>query len=472
MAAHHQEMEETLMDGEARGFGMLKPVGDWSRVFSYHPFEVEIERADGIRLFDTQGRSYIDASGGPMAVNLGHNDPRMKAAIVAQLEKFAFAHPVLANRKRAELCAAIASVTPPGLSTSYLVSGGSEAVETALKLARQYHVARGAVSKHKIISQYESYHGMTLATMALSGNPGTQRHFEPMLPRWPKVHQYSDFHRPGEVSRDAWAQAHLRDLERTIHYEGPGTIAAFIATPHGCGSEYGLVAPQSYWEGVRRLCDEYDILFIADEVVTGFGRTGRWFAMEHFGVMPDMMTFAKGISGCYAPLGAVTVSDKVRAPFDDGAYFVHGFTHGGHGLACAAGVALIDALKADDLVEQARLRGLRLFGHEARLRAHPTVADVRGWGLFMVLELVENKQTRAYFDTSQDAEQLFQALALKNGLAFYSTLYGPRRRPLFRRGLPMWISPPFIITESEVDELVDRLDATLTAWERALGVVQ
>jgi adenosylmethionine-8-amino-7-oxononanoate aminotransferase len=449
---------------------LLKPEGVWDRSFSYHPFDVEIVKAVGAKLYDATGREFYDASGGPMAVNLGHNNERMKAAIHKQLDQFAFAHPVLANRVRAELCEAIASITPGDLNTTFLVSGGSEAVETSLKLARQYHYARGKVGKHKFISNYESYHGMTLATMSLSGNPGTNRYFDPMLHKWPKAHQYSDFRRPDDMSRDDWAQCYVDELERTIHYEGPETIAAYIATPHGCGSEYGLVPPTSYWQGIRKLCDEYDLLFIADEVVTGFGRTGKWFGMQHFDVIPDMMTVAKGMSGCYMPLGGVIVTDKVRAPFDDGAYFVHGFTHGGHPLAATAGLETIKILKEDGLQAQAEKNGRHLFSHAKRLRAHPTVADIRGWGMFMVMELVENRETRAYFTMEKGAEQLFQATAMKNGLVFYSTLYGPQRRPLFNRGLPMWVSPPFCISETEIDDLVDKLDTTLSEWEHKLGL--
>jgi adenosylmethionine-8-amino-7-oxononanoate aminotransferase len=449
---------------------LLEMNGVWDHSFSYHPFDVEIVKAEGVKLFDAKGRSYFDASGGPMAVNLGHNDPRMKAAISRQLDAFAYAHPVLASRIRAELCEAIASVTPGDLNTTFLVSGGSEAVESALKLARQYHYAKGNTGKHKFISNYESYHGMTLATMALSGNPGSQRYYDPLLPKWPKAHQYSDFRRPANMSRDEWAIACVHEIERTIHYEGPETIAAFIATPHGCGSEYGLVPPASYWQAIRKLCDDYDILLIADEVVTGFGRSGKWFAMSHFGVQPDMMTIAKGMSGCYQPLGGVVVGDKVREPFDDGAYFVHGFTHGGHPVAAAAGLELINILKSDKLVEQAEKRGHRLFSHAAKLLNHRTVADIRGWGLFMVLELVADKESREYFPADRNAEQLFQSIAMQNGLVFYSTLYGPRRRPLFRRGLPMWVSPPFTVTEDEIDEIADRLDATLSQWEQALGI--
>lgn len=451
-------------------FNPIKHEGAWAHALDYHALDVEVARAEGVFIYDTNGNRYYDASGGPMAVNLAHGHPKMKAAIAEQLEAYTYVHPTLANRRRADLCDAIASVTPEGLNTSYLVSGGSEAVETALKLARQYHVARGAHGKHKIISNYESYHGMTLATMALSGNPQSVRHYDPMIQRWPKAHQYSDVTRPEGVSRDAWALKTAQDLERTILYEGPHTIAAFIATPHGCGYDYGTVAPTLYWQEVRRICDENDILLIADEVVTGFGRTGRWFGMEHFGVIPDMMTFAKGISSCYVPLGAVTVSDKVNEPFLAGAGFIHGFTNGGHPLACAAGCALIDIIKTENLIEQADQRGRQLFAHKERLLAHPSVADVRGWGLFMVLELVGDPVNRTYFPPAAEAELKFQQIGLSNGLAFYSTLYGSRRNPLLRRGLPLWISPPFHISEDEVEDMVDRIDRTLHHWEQTMGV--
>ncbi len=449
-------------------FAPFAAEGPWEKAFSSHPFNVEIARAEGVFIYDTLGRRYYDASGGPFAVNLGHGHPKMREAIIAQLDQYAFAHPTLANRRRADLCEAIASVTPEGLDTSYLVSGGSEAVETAIKIARQYHVACGANGKHKIVSNYESYHGMTLATMSLSGNPGSNRHYDPMLIRWPKVAQYSDYRRPKDVSRDDWAVLTAQELERVIHYEGRDTVAAFIATPHGCGTEYGLVAPSVYWREVRRICDENDVLLIADEVVTGFGRTGRWFAMDHFGVLPDIMTFAKGINSSYIPLGAATVSDKVNAPFKAGVNFVHGFTNGGHPLAAASGIALIDILKSDGLVEQSAERGRQLFTHADRLRAHPSVADVRGWGTFMVLELVQEREPRSFFPPEAQAEQKFQEIALANGLALYSTLYGARRRPLMSRGLPMWIAPPFIISEDQLEDMIDRLDRTLHHWEQAM----
>ncbi|MCH7908452.1 MAG: aspartate aminotransferase family protein [Candidatus Hydrogenedentes bacterium] len=447
----------------------LKAEGEWANIFSYHPLDVVLERAEGIYLYGEDGKRYIDASGGPMAVNLGHGDPRMRAAVLEQMDKFSYCHPVLANRKRAELCEKIADIAPGDLNTSYLVSGGSEAVETAMKVARQYHVFTGNPGKHKIISNHESYHGMTLATLGVSGSWGTQRHFDDMIPHWPHIHQYSDYRKPEGMSREEWAVQSAHELEIAINYAGHQSVAAYLATPHGAGCDYGVVPPKEYWQTIRDICDRYDVLFIADEVVTGFGRTGRWFAMEHFGVQADIMTTAKGISSMYAPLGAVTVSDRVNEPFKTRG-FNHGFTSGGHGVACATGLKTIEIIEEDGLLENCRRVGEHLFTYRDRILAHPTIKDVRGWGLFMVSELIKDKETMEFFERDQRAEHLYQSIALKNGLVLYGALYGARRSPAMMRGLPTWISPPICITEEQVDDMMERFDATLSEWEDALGV--
>jgi putrescine aminotransferase len=443
--------------------------GLWRNAFAYHPAGVNIDRAEGPFIYDEAGERYYDVSCGPFAVHLGHAHPRINAAIKAQLDRYAFAHPTLGNPKRAELCDAIASVSPKGLNASYLVSGGSEAVETAMKIARQYHVATGRPGKYKIISNYESYHGMTLATMGLSGSPGNNRRYDPMVPHWPKTAQYSDHRRPPRLTRDEWAVITAQELERIIHYESSDTVAAFIATPHGCGSEYGVVPPKRYWEEIRRICDENEVLLIADEVVSGFCRTGKWFAMEHFDVTPDIMTIAKGVSSSYVPLGAAVVSDKVNEPFARGVTFVHGFTNGGHPLACAAGIAAIQVMKDDEMNERVEKLGAQIFKHADRLRAHPSVKDVRGWGMFMVMELGRpDVEDRTWFPGELSAERRFQETGLANGLVFYSALYGARRTPLMSRGLPMWISPPFVIEPDQIEDMMDRVDRTLHQWEQSL----
>lgn len=446
--------------------------GAWANAFSYHPMPVALKRAEGVYLYDDDGERYFDASGGPFAVPMGHGHPRLVQAITEQLRDYAYVHPMLANHRRAELCDRIAAVAPAGMGASYLVSGGSEAVETAIKIARQYHVARGQVGKHKIISNYESYHGMTLGTMSLSGNPGTTRDYDPMLLQWPKVPQYSDYRRPEGVSRADWGVTVARELERVIFYHDASSIAAFIATPHGCGADYGVVPPDSYWREIRRICDANDVLLIADEVVTGFGRTGKWFGMDHFSVNPDLITFAKGISSSYVPLGGVIVSDAVNEVFNAGVHFVHGFTNGGNALACAVGCAVIDTIRADGLLEAVAARSAQLFACRERLLAHPNVADVRGWGLFMVMELVQpaNDGRRNFFPPEAEAELKFQNAMLRNGVALYSTLYGPSRQPALQRGLPMWVAPAFTISEPELADMMDRIDRALHQWEQAMAM--
>lgn len=443
--------------------------GDYRHVFSYHPMDIPIARADGVYLFDDNDNRYFDVSGGPMAVNLPHNHPRMKAAITEQLDKYSYTHPVLADPLRAKFCRMLAEVTPGDLDHIYLVSGGSEAVETAIKAARQAQMARGFKDKYKIISHHDSYHGMTLATLGVSGSPGTHKPYVPMIPKWPHIRQYSDFDKPDHLSREEWGVECAKALETAIHYEGEQTVAAFIATPHGAGPDYGVVPPTSYWQTIREICDRYNVLLIADEVVSGFARTGEWFAMEHFGVTPDIMTLAKGISSCYVPLGAVAISASLNQPFADGhAHFIHGFTNGGHPLACAAGIELLEIIKDEQLLENCRKQESVLFSYKESLLAHPTVKDVRGWGLFMVLELVKDKSTMEFFEPSLQAEHLFQAITLKNGLVMYGSLYGARRQPAFRRGLPAWISPPLSISSDEIHDMMGRLGSALTEWESAV----
>ena len=449
--------------------GTLESDGIWKNVFDYHPLDVEIVRAEGVHLFDPDGNRYIDATGGPMAVNIGHGEKRIADAIGRQLSDYAYCHPYMASRIRAEFCDELATHTPGDLGPTFLVSGGSEAVETAMKIARQYHCLTGNEGKHKIVGLYGSYHGMTLGTMALSGSPAYNKFFDPMMPRWPHIAQYSDRECPQDMDREEWGRQCAMELAKVIHYEGAGTVAAFIATPVGVAADYGLFAPTSYWQTLREICDENDVLLIADEVVTGFGRTGKWFAMEHYGVVPDLMVMGKGIASSSMPFGGVTMREALSAPFSGDNRFLHGFTNQGHPLACAAGLAVLNILADDKLIDNARVRGAQISNFRDRLLSHPTVTNLTGRGLLMVMELVESKETGAYFAAERDAEHLFQSIALTNGLVFYSSLYGSRRGAT-ARGLPMWISPPLTITETELADLLERLDATLTEWEELLGV--
>lgn len=450
---------------------LVKPEGRWSHTFSYYAFETEIDRAEGVYLYDTRGHRYIDASGGPMATGIGHSHPRMLSAIADQMARYAYAHPVLANPKRAELCEAIASVAPGDLNTVHPVSGGSEAVETAIKIAIRYQKAMGRDRKVKVVSLQGSYHGMTLATMAMAGSPLYASEFGSMLVEWPQIAQYSDFLRPASTSREDWGLTSARRLEDAILAAGPDTVAAFIAAPHGCGPEYSVVAPRSYWKEIRRICDDYDVLLIADEIVTGFGRTGTWFGMENFGVQADLMTVAKALASCTIPLGAAVVSDRVNEPFKNGTSFIHGFTYQGHAAACAAGIAAISIYRDEGVIDGVPERGQRMFAWRDRLLAHPSVADVRGWGLFMTVELVSDKSTRAGFAPATGAEQLFLALALRAGIALYAALHAPIDSSVVpARGLLMRLVPPLTITLDQIDDMMQRFELTLTEWEARMGL--
>lgn len=452
-------------------YNFRQPEGMWDNVFSDHPFTPILERAEGIYLYDTEGKRYIDVSGGPMAVGMAHGDKRVTAAMARQLEKFAYCHPVLSNEPRARLCERLGRVAPGTLNTTFLTpGGGSDAVETALKIARQYHLTRGKTDKHIVISHWDSYHGMSLGALSVAGIPGMRKPFDPMLLKWPKIQQYSEFNRPAELSPAEYAVEMAHRLEECIFYAGEQYISAFMATPVGCGADYGVFAPAAYWKAIRDICDAHDILLIADEVVTGFGRTGKWFCMEHFDVQADMMTLGKGITSLYAPMGGVVVSDEVAEPFKKGVYFNHGFTNQGHAVSCAASLAVLDILEQDGLVENSASLGEYLHSQKDRLLAHPTVADARGRGLFMVIELVKNSDTMDFFDKNSQPEFWLQSIGLENGIVFYSTLYGPRRPGLKKRGLPFWIAPPLCITREQIDELLDCLDKTLTDWETKMEV--
>ncbi|MBW1708976.1 MAG: aspartate aminotransferase family protein [Deltaproteobacteria bacterium] len=450
-------------------FGPRKLEDMWSHVLSYHPFKPVLDRAEGIYLYDTDGNRYIDVSGGPIAINLGHGDKRINEAIAKQLEKFAYCHPMLSSQPRAELCERISQITPWDLNTVFPVSGGSLAVETAIKLARQYHTETGNDQKYKIITCHESYHGMTLGALSAAGGPGSQSKFMPYMHPWPHIHQPSS-RPPAGMSTEEYAGFCNYELEEAIHYAGERHVAAFMATPVSAGEDYGFVAPKEYWQKVREICDKYNILFIADEVVTGFGRTGKWFCMEHFDVKPDIMITGKGITSLYAPMGAVIVSDKVNEPFAKGAAFVHGFTNQGHPIACAAAKAVIDIIEEDGLIENSAEVGSYLHSQAERLLKHPIIAGKRGIGMLMPLELVMNKETMEFFPQGAQAEQKLQILALKNGLVLYSTLYGPRRPAAHKRGLPVFVFPQICITSEQVDDMLDRLDTTLTEFEAEVGV--
>jgi len=447
------------------------PEGMWSKVFSYHPFMPILERTEGIYLYDKEGNRYFDVSGGPMAIGIPHGDKRVKEAINQQLDRYAYCHPMLSDQARAELCDKLSLVAPGTLNTTFLTpGGGSDVIETAIKLVRQYYLTQQKTEKHIIISHYDSYHGMSLGALSVAGIAGLRNPFDPYIIKWPKINQYSERERPSDLSPEEYGIRAAQRLEECIYYSGPKNVAAFIATPIGCGPDYGVIPPASYWKTIREICDENDVLLIADEVITGFGRMGKWFCMEHFDVQADIMVMGKGITSLYAPMGGVIISDKVNEPFSKGVHFNHGFTNQAHAVSCAAASAVVDILEKDNLIENSASVGEYLHSQKNRLLAHPSIADTRGKGLFMVIEIVANKETMDFFPRDSQPEFWLQSIGLKHGVVFYNTLYGPRGPSMGKRGLPFWISPPLSITREQIDELLDAVDWTLTEWEEKMGV--
>ena len=430
----------------------------WNNVFSYHPSGPLLDRAEGIYVYDIEGNKYIDVGAGARAVSVGHGDPRVMEAISNQFAKFAYCPRALASEPRAELCDRIARVAPGTLNASHLCSGGSEAVEGAIKLAYQYHVLRGNAQKSIIISRQASYHGSSLGALSATGDPKTHAAFAPLRLQWPHIPQPSTVCRPPQMTAEDYALLCAQELERAIYYSGAQNVAAFIAAPDGAAAEDALIPPREYWQTIRHICNQYDVLLITDEAVTGFGRTGRWFCMEHFDVQADIMVTGKGISGAYAPLGAVTVSDEIVEVFhEQGVHFKHGYTSGGHPIACAAGSAVIDILEKDNLVQNSADLGAYLHSQKDRFLSHPTIAEVRGAGLLMSMRLVSNKETMEGFSEESGAESKLHAIALKHGLVL----------------LPdnvLKIAPPLCITREQLDDLMDALDLSLSQWERNLGM--
>lgn len=450
--------------------GQKPAEGKWGRMFSNHTFDLTMAKAEGIYLYDTAGNRYIDVSGGALGASIGWSDPRVVEAMREQAGKFTYVTPAMANEPRADLCERIARLMPGTLNTTYLVSGGSEAVETAIKIARQYHIATGNPRKNKVIGTWDSYHGMTLGALSVAGGAGYRHAFDPMLNDSPHIrHCRRPTDRPLGVSEEAWGRTCALELEEMIHYLGADNVSAFMATPVGAGKDYGLVPPQSYWTTVREICDRYNVLLISDEVVTGFGRTGVWFAMNHYAVIPDIMVTAKGISSLYFPMGAATVSDKINEPFTKGTYFIHGHTHMGNPVGCATTLAVLDVIEQDGLVQNSAEVGAYLHTLlRERILPHRPIADVRGKGLLAILELVRDKETLEFPPPEAEPEVLFQAIAYKNGLSFYTALYGPRRPSAMKRGVALFITPPLCITRTQVDDLVERLDRTVREWDRLI----
>jgi adenosylmethionine-8-amino-7-oxononanoate aminotransferase len=411
----------------------------------------------GVELFDADGKSYIDASGGAAVSCLGHGHPDVLAALHAQLDKLAYAHTGFFTSDAAEALAdRLVADAPEGLDHVYLVSGGSEAIEAALKMARQYFVEKGEPDRRHIIARRQSYHGNTLGALAAGGNEWRRSQFRPLLIETHHIDPCFAYRwqEPGE-SEEAYGLRAAQQLEDKILELGEGSVIAFVAEPV-VGATIGAVpAVSGYFRRIREICDRYGVLLILDEVMCGMGRTGTLYACEQDGVAPDLIAIAKGLGGGYQPVGAVLLGRHVYDAFAQGSgFFQHGHTYMGHPMAAAAGLAVQEVIRRDNLLENVRLMGERL--HERlsqRFDNHHHVGDIRGRGLFRGIELVEDRATKAPFDPARKLHAKVKSAAMKRGLMVYpmgGTIDGVR-------GDHVLLAPPFIVDAQDIDRIVERL---------------
>ncbi|APV51445.1 aspartate aminotransferase family protein [Betaproteobacteria bacterium GR16-43] len=429
------------------------------------PFAVE---AKGVYLTDREGKRYIDASGGAAVSCLGHGHPDVLAAMHAQIDRVAYAHTSFFTTEVAEeLADNLIANAPPGIGNVYFVSGGSEAIEAALKMARQYFVEIGQPERTMFIARRQSYHGNTLGALAIGGNEWRRKQFAPLLidvGRVSPCYAYRDCR--ADETPEQYSGRLAQELETEIERIGAKKVIAFIAETV-VGATLGAVPPTpGYFKRVREVCDRHGILFIADEVMCGMGRTGTLHAIEQEGVAPDLMAIAKGLGGGYQPIGAVLASTKVVDAFRKGSgMFQHGHTYLGHPVACAAALAVQKVIARDKLLDAAKSRGAYL---DKRLREtfanHPNVGDIRGRGLFRGVELVEDRARKATFDPALKLHAKVKAAAMEAGMLCYpmgGTIDGVR-------GDHVLLAPPFICTEAQIDEIVEKLSRAIESGTRAL----
>ncbi len=424
----------------------------WSAQAAVNP--IPMVRGEGIYFWDAEGKRYVDFNSQLMCVNIGHGDRRVIEAIKQQAEELPYAGPGMATRVRAEFGPLLAKRTPGDLNKFFFTLGGAEANENAIKFARFY------TGRHKIVTRYRSYHGATHGAITLTGDPrrwpnepgmgGVVRVFDP--------HKYrSPLYREGD-SDEVFAQKCLDQIEEVMMYEGPHNIAAvFIETVTGTNGL--IVPPNGYLQGLRALCDKYGILLICDEVMCGLGRAGAWFAVDHWAVVPDIITMAKGLTSAYMPLGCVALSEKIAHYFDD-RVFSGGLTYNGHPMCLAAAVANLKVLEEDDLVGNARRMGNVMAGLLDDLKAeHPSVGDVRSIGLFGIVELVKSRKTKEPLAPLNGTSEPMQKLA-----AFFKQkgLY------IFTYSNTFFTNPPLCITEAQLKEAFEIINEGLAIADGAV----
>ena len=424
---------------------------------SLHQTPPVVVGGQGLVLRDAQGREYLDACGGAAVSCLGHGHPDVAAAMHAQIDQLAYVHTSFFTTEVAEARAdQLIATAPAGMSHAYFVSGGSEAVEAALKMARQYYLEIGQPERSHFIARRQSYHGNTLGALAVGGNEWRRRQFAPLLIDVTHVspcYPYRDL-QPGETP-EAYGQRLARELDEAIQRVGPAKVLAFIAETVGGATAGVLVPVPGYLKAVREVCDRHGVLLILDEVMCGMGRTGTLHACEQDGVVPDLMTIAKGLGGGYQPIGAVLAQQKIVDAMSSGSgFFQHGHTYLGHAVACAAALAVQQVIERDGVLQKVKRDASVLQALLAdKFKNHPHVGDIRGRGFFWGIELVQDRASKAPFDPARRLHAKVKAAAFARGLLVYpmgGTVDG-------RYGDHILLAPPFITTEADLTQIVDRL---------------
>ncbi len=427
------------------------------------------ESGRGLVIRDAQGKEYIDASGGAAVSCLGHGHPDVLAAMHAQLDKLAYAHTSFFTTSVAEdLGEDLVAHAPPGMSHVYFVSGGSEAIEAALKMARQYFVEIGQPQRRHFIARRQSYHGNTLGALAVGGNEWRRKQFAPLLIETHHVSPCFEYRgrRPDETPVQ-YGERLAHELQDQVEALGPDTVIAFIAETVGGATSGAITAVEGYFRGVREICDRHGILLILDEVMCGMGRTGTLHACEQEGITPDLMAIAKGLGGGFAPIGAVLVAEKVLRAFEAGSgMFQHGHTYLGHPLACAGALAVQQVIRRDNLLENVRRQGTHLTRRlNERFGNRHHIGDVRGRGLFQAVELVRDRATQEPFDPKHKLHARIKQEAMTRGLMVYpmgGTTDGAR-------GDHVLLAPPFITDAKTIDIIVERLGDSIDSAIRTVG---
>ncbi|MDA7427930.1 aspartate aminotransferase family protein [Primorskyibacter aestuariivivens] len=421
----------------------------------------KLDRAEGIYMWDVTGKRYIDGSSGAMVSNIGHSNPRVLDAMKRQMDSSTFGYRLHFETESSEaLAERAASLAPEGLGRVFFVSGGSEATESAMKLARQYAITQGQAQRYKVISRSPSYHGATLGALSVTGYAPMTAPFDPMMHAMPKIpapRAYLDGLDPDDPATGAhYAQM----LEDKILEEGPQTVLAFIVEPIGGASTGALVPPAGYMQRIRQICDHYGVLLIHDEVMTGGGRTGRFFGAEHWDVTPDLICLSKGFGGGYVPLGAMIARDDMVEAVLDAGGFIHGHTYAGNPLACAAGLEVIDEIETGGLMENTTRMGTLLKSRLGDLmQRYPIIGDVRGKGLLLAFELMADRQSKAPLPAGLKAFDRLVEIAYENGLIIYS-----RRTRGGLSGDHFLVCPPMIVSEPQIEEIIGLLDLSLSQF--------